>query len=173
MIHRHRVRTAVAVIALGAFVLVYSGCGLFSRSRPKPPETSEPAGPGPSPATPEASAPAPSPAPPPVLTTPPAPPAAAPVPPPAAAPRRPADNRIADEELLKGLVQGKTTKGEVRELFGIPQEVVLAPGLETFIYYRDRTSGWFSRTTERVEMLTVRFDGRGLLKDFEYRYSGR
>jgi hypothetical protein len=61
----------------------------------------------------------------------------------------------------------------VREKFGVPQEVVMGPGGETFIYYRDQSSGWFSRTTERVEMLTVRFDIRGILKDFEYRYSGK
>jgi hypothetical protein len=50
---------------------------------------------------------------------------------------------------------------------------VVAPGTETFIYYRDRRPGWFSRETERVEMLTIRFDAGGLLKDYEYRYSGR
>jgi len=81
--------------------------------------------------------------------------------------------QIADEGRLKTLVQGKTTKAEVRELFGIPQEVVLSPGVESFIYYRDQTFGFFSRTTERVEMLTVRFDMRGILKDFEYRHSGK
>lgn len=106
---------------------------------------------------PEASQPAPPPAP--VATPPP--------------PRRPAGARIADEESLKRLVQGRTTKAEVRDLFGIPQEIVIAPGIETFIYYRDLTSGWLSRTTERVEMLTVRFDTTGVLKDFEYRYSGK
>jgi hypothetical protein len=51
--------------------------------------------------------------------------------------------------------------------------VVVSPGVETFIYYRDRSAGWFSRTMERVEMLTVRFDANGLLKDFEYRFSGK
>jgi len=61
----------------------------------------------------------------------------------------------------------------VRERFGVPQEVVFSPGIETFIYHRDRTSGWFTRTTERVEMLTVRFDTQGILKDFEYRLSGK
>ena len=81
--------------------------------------------------------------------------------------------RIADEETLKELVQGKTTKAEVRERFGVPQEVVFSPGIETFIYHRDRTSGWFTRTTERVEMLTVRFDSQEILKDFEYRLSGK
>jgi hypothetical protein len=106
---------------------------------------------------PEASQPAPPPAP--VATPPP--------------PRRPAGARIADEESLKRLVQGRTTKAEVRDLFGIPQEIVIAPGIETFIYYRDLTSGWLSRTTERMEMLTVRFDTTGVLKDFEYRYSGK
>jgi hypothetical protein len=70
-------------------------------------------------------------------------------------------------------VQGKTTKEEVRALFGIPQEIVLSPGIETFLYYRDRTSGLWSRTTERVEMLTIRFDAGGVLKDFEYRHSGK
>jgi outer membrane protein assembly factor BamE (lipoprotein component of BamABCDE complex) len=94
-------------------------------------------------------------------------------PPPPPPPRRPANARIADEESLKGLVQGKTTKADVRNRFGMPQEIVMAPGVETFIYYRDQTSGWLSRTTERVEMLTVRFDQRGILKDFEYRYSGK
>jgi hypothetical protein len=74
---------------------------------------------------------------------------------------------------LKRLVQGRTTKVEVRELFGVPQEIVLNPAGETFIYYRDQRAGLFSRMTERVEMLTVRFDTRGLLKDFEYRYAGK
>ena len=100
--------------------------------------------------------------------------AAAPAPPTPARPSlREAGARIADEETLKELVQGKTTKAEVRERFGVPQEVVFSPGIETFIYHRDRTSGWFTRTTERVEMLTVRFDSQGLLKDFEYRLSGK
>jgi outer membrane protein assembly factor BamE (lipoprotein component of BamABCDE complex) len=99
--------------------------------------------------------------------------AAAPAP---AAPKislKEAGAKIADEEMLKTLVQGQTTKDEVRERFGVPQEVVLSPGIETFVYFRDRTSGWISRTTERVEMLTVRFDSRGILKDFEYRFSGK
>jgi len=55
----------------------------------------------------------------------------------------------------------------------VPQEVVLSSSIETFIYFRDRTSGLFRRTTERVEMLTVRFDTQGLLKDFEYRFAGK
>lgn len=149
MIRSRRSRTVLAVAALGAFVVPSAGCGLFSRSKEKPPEASQPAPPpAPAPGT------APTPAPPPP-------------------PRRPAGARVADEEGLKRLVQGKTTKAEVRDLFGIPQEIVIAPGIETFIYYRDRTSGWLSRTTERVEMLTVRFDTQGVLKDFEYRYSGK
>lgn len=94
----------------------------------------------------------------------------APAPPPSL---REAGAQIADEAALKQLVQGKTTKGEVRDRFGTPQEVVLSPGVETFIYYRDRTSGWFRRTTERIEMLTVRFDMQGVLKDFEYRFAGK
>lgn len=106
-------------------------------------------------ATPEASGPAPVPtsAPPPSL--------------------REAGAQIADEATLKQLVPGKTTKADVRDRFGMPQEVVLSSNTETFIYSRDRTSGWFRRTTERIEMLTVRFDGEGLLKDFEYRFAGK
>ena len=77
------------------------------------------------------------------------------------------------EAALKQLVQGKTTKADVRERFGVPQEVVLGPGVETFVYYRERTSGWIRRTTDRVETLTVRFDSQGLLKDFEYRFAGK
>jgi outer membrane protein assembly factor BamE (lipoprotein component of BamABCDE complex) len=101
-------------------------------------------------------------------------PAAAPVPAPAPPPSlREAGAQIADETSLKQLVPGKTTKAEVRERFGIPQEVVLSSGAETFIYFRDRTSGLFTRTTQRIEMLTVRFDGQGLLKDFEYRFAGK
>ena len=145
MIHSRRSRTALAVAVLVAFAVLSAGCGLFSRSKDKPPEVSQPA-------------------------PPPAPVATPASPPP---PRRPAGARIADEESLKRLVQGKTTKAEVRDLFGIPQEIVIAPGLETFIYSRDQTSGLLSRTTERVEMLTVRFDTQGVLKDFEYRYSGK
>lgn len=145
MILSRRSRTALAVALLGAFGVPSAGCGLFSRSKEKPPEASQPA---------------PPPAP---VATP------APLPP----PRRPAGARIADEEGLKRLVQGKTTKAEVQGLFGVPQEIVIAPGIETFIYSRDQTSGWLSRKTERVEMLTVRFDPQGVLKDFEYRYSGK
>jgi outer membrane protein assembly factor BamE (lipoprotein component of BamABCDE complex) len=86
---------------------------------------------------------------------------------------REAGAQIADEAALKQLVQGKTTKADVRERFGIPQEVVLGPGVETFVYYRERTSGWIRRTTDRVETLTVRFDSQGVLKDFEYRFAGK
>jgi hypothetical protein len=137
--------TCATVPALIVGVILIGGCGMFSRT-----PTAEPSAGG------QAAA------------------AAAPAPPPPARPSlREAGARIADEETLKDLVQGKTTKSEVRERFGMPQEVVFSPGIETFIYYRDRTSGWFTRTTERVEMLTVRFDSQGLLKDFEYRLSGK
>lgn len=145
MIRSCRFRTVLAVVALLALILPSAGCGLFSRSKEKAPDASPPANP-----------PAP---------------VATPAPPPP--PRRPADARVADEESLRHLIQGRTTKVEVRDLFGIPQEIVIAPGTETFIYYRDRTSGWLFRTTERVEMLTVRFDLQGVLKDFEYRFAGR
>jgi hypothetical protein len=94
----------------------------------------------------------------------------APTPPP---PLREAGAQIADEASLQQLVQGKTTKAEVRERFGVPQEVVLSPATETFIYYRERSSGWIRRSAERVETLTVRFDNQGLLKDFEYRFAGK
>jgi outer membrane protein assembly factor BamE (lipoprotein component of BamABCDE complex) len=128
-----------------ASVILIAGCGMFSRAT-----TADPSAGG------QAAA------------------AAAPAPP---SPPRPslreAGARIADEETLKDLVQGKTTKAEVRERFGVPQAVVFSPGIETFVYHRDRTSGWFTRTTERVEMLTVRFDSQGILKDFEYRFSGK
>jgi hypothetical protein len=140
-----RLQTALITVVLSVLIAPAAGCGLFSRSKEKPPEVSQPA-------------------------TPPLP-AATPAPPPP--PRRPTGVRIADEEKLKTLIQGKTTKEEVRGLFGIPQEIVLAPGIETFIYFREASSGWISRTTERVETLTVRFDAKGALKDFEYRYSGR
>lgn len=96
--------------------------------------------------------------------------APAPAPPPSL---REAGAQIADEAALKELVPGKTTKADVRGRFGVPQEVVLSSSTETFIYFRDRTSGLFRRTTERIEMLTVRFDGQGVLKDFEYRFAGK
>jgi outer membrane protein assembly factor BamE (lipoprotein component of BamABCDE complex) len=92
---------------------------------------------------------------------------------PAPTARKPPAGRIADEETLRGLVQGKTTQAEVRELFGVPREVIMNPAGESFIYYQDRTSGFFTRTTERIESLTVRFDVKGVLKDFEYRYAGK
>jgi hypothetical protein len=94
----------------------------------------------------------------------------APPPPPSL---REAGAQIADEASLKLLVPGKTTKADVRGQFGVPQEVLLSSSAETFIYFRDRTSGWFTRTTQRIEMLTVRFDAQGLLKDFEYRFAGK
>ena len=99
--------------------------------------------------------------------------AAAPVPAPARPSLRESGAQIADEAALSQLVPGKTTKADVRGRFGVPQEVVLSSSTETFIYFRDRTSGLFRRTTERIEMHTVRFDGQGVLKDFEYRFAGK
>jgi len=140
-----RFRTALAVVALGLLIMPAAGCGLFSGSKDRPPEASQ-------------------------RETPPLP-VVTPAPPPP--PPRPSGARIADEEKLQNLVQGKTTKADVQGLFGTPQEIVLSPGVETFIYHRDKSSGLFTRTTERVESLTVRFDTKGVLKDFEYRYSGQ
>ncbi len=91
----------------------------------------------------------------------------------AAKPLRERGAQIADEAMLQNLVQGRTTKAEVREKFGVPQEVVLAPGLETYLYFRETSKGWISRSCERLEMLTVRFDQQGVLKDFEYRFAGQ
>ncbi len=140
-----QLRTALAVVVLGSLILPTAGCGLFSSSKDQSSEVSQPQTP-----------------PLPVETPAPEPP-----------PPRPSGARIADEEKLQNLVQGTTTKADVQGLFGIPQEIVISPGVETFIYYRDKSSGWLSRTTDRVEMLTIRFDTKGILKDFEYRYSGR
>lgn len=134
---------AVLVAVVCVLGIPVAGCGLFSRGTKSPAPAEVTAQPTPLPASP------------------------IPV------PRRGADGRIADEELLKQLVQGKTTKDQVRAVFGIPQEVVRSPGTETFLYYRDKTSGWIFRTSDRVEMLTVRFDDKGILTDFEYRYSGK
>ncbi len=145
MIHCRRSHAALALMVLGVLILPGAGCGLFSRSKEEPPPVSQPL---------VAQLPTATPAPPPP-------------------PSRPAGARIADEESLKFLIQGKTTRAEVRERFGIPQEVVLGPESETFIYYRDQSPGWFSRASERVEMLTVKFDTKGILKEFEYRYSGK
>ncbi len=136
-------RGAVVVAMVCILCGLLAGCGLFSR-RAKTPDPAEVA-------VKPVTAPA------------------APIP----VPQRGADGRIADEELLKQLVQGQTTRDQVRGVFGIPQEVVRSPGTETFLYYRDKTSGWIFRSTDRVEMLTVRFDDKGVLKDFEYRYSGK
>jgi hypothetical protein len=153
MRHVGRCRVLVTVALFGLIVTSATGCGWFSRSK-APSDTPDAAA--------QAPIPPPSPAAPvvqPALTPPPS--------------LRAAGAQIADEAALKSLVQGKTTKDEVRERFGIPQEVVLSPGLETFIYYRERTSGWISKTSERLEMLTIRFDAQGVLKDFEYRFSGK
>jgi hypothetical protein len=133
------------MLAVAVGVMSIGGCGMFSKAT-----TADPSG-----GAPAVAVPAPEP------------------PAPARPSLREAGARIADEAMLKDLVQGKTTKAEVRERFGVPQEVVFSPGIETLIYYRDRTSGWLTRTTERAEMLTVRFDGQGILKDFEYRFSGK
>ncbi len=147
MIHSSRLRTVLILAVLALLLLPSAGCGLFSGTKEEP----------------RGAVPPPPPPPPPTPT-----PVSSPPP-----PHRAAGAQIADEEALRALVQGKTTKDEVRERFGLPQEVVLAPGSETYIYFRDRTSGWISRTTERIEMLTIRFDAKGVLKDFEYRYSGK
>jgi hypothetical protein len=141
-----RQRPRAAVVGLAALLIV---AGVACKSSPKPGE--EPA------AVP--------------------PPAAAPQPTQAPAPIVPQvqlkDGRIADEEVLKRLVRDKTTKQEVREMFGIPQQIVFSPGIETYIYARDKRFGFlFSRRTERVESLTIRFDWSGILKEYEYRYSG-
>jgi hypothetical protein len=138
-------RSLAALVVL--LTLCTAGCGWFSRSKPADS--------------------APQAAPPPVVSPAPAPISAV------APPPRSTGSRIADEAALSLLVQGKTSKAEVQERFGVPQEVVLSPGVETFIYRRDRSSGLWSRTTERVEMLTIRFDSAGRLKDFEYRHSGK
>ncbi len=95
---------------------------------------------------------------------------AAPAPVPAPQPPARRTGRLASEEMLQELVPGKTTRDEVRERFGTPDEIVFSPGMETFIYRRSR-SGWFSGTAV-VESFSLRFDTAGLLKDFEYRYSG-
>jgi hypothetical protein len=145
MANLSQLRTALAVVVLGSLILPTAGCGLSSSSKNQPSEVSPPQ-------TPALPVPTPAPEPP---------------------PPRSSGARIADEEKLQNLVQGKTTKADVQGLFGIPQEIVVSPGVETFIYYRDKSSGWLSRTTDRVEMLTIRFDTKGILKDFEYRYSGR
>jgi len=145
MLHACGSRRMLAVVCLAFLAALTAGCGIFSGSKEPDSGVAQ-----------SATSPGPTPTP------------AAPPPPP-----RPATGQLADEERLKTLVQGKTTKAEVRELFGIPQEIVVSPGIESFIYYRDQTFGFFSRTTERVEMLTVRFDTRGILKDFEYRHSGK
>jgi len=138
-------RPRAAVVAL---VLVLVVAGGACKSSPKP---SEPvAAPPPAPAEPQ-----PTPAAPPVVPQ-----------------VRLKDGRIADEEVLKRLVRDKTTKQEVREMFGIPQQVVFSPGGETYVYFRDKTFGLIFRRIERVESLTVRFDGSGILKEYEYRYSG-
>ncbi len=136
-------RSAVAAAVAGLLLLLGSGC------KSSPPSSVPSAAPVAAPVP----APVPAPAPPPSL--------------------RDSGAQIADEAALKQLVPGKTTKADVRDRFGVPQEVVLSSNTETFIYFRDRTSGWFRRTTERVEMLTIRFDAQGLLKDFEYRFAGK
>jgi hypothetical protein len=146
-----RCRGVVAVALFALILTTATGCGWFSGSKSS--DTMDISSPPPEAAPPSAPVVQPAPTPPPSL--------------------RDAGAQIADEEALKSLVQGKTTKAEVRERFGIPQEVVLSPGIETFIYYRERTSGWINRTTERFEMLTTRFDAQGVLKDFEYRFSGK
>jgi outer membrane protein assembly factor BamE (lipoprotein component of BamABCDE complex) len=145
MLHARGFHAVLAVAMLACIIAFAGGCRSSSGSKDPSPEVLQPA----SPPAPEA-VPAPQPPPP-----------------------RPAGGQIADEDRLRKLVQGKTTKAEVRDLFGIPQEIVVSPGVESFLYYRDQASGFFTRTTERVEMLTIRFDSQGVLKDFEYRYSGK
>ena len=147
MNHSSRLKTVLVLAILTLLLVPSAGCGLFSGDKEERREVVPPL-PPPPPPTPT--------------------PAASPPP-----PLRASGAQIADEESLRALVQGKTTKDEVRERFGIPQEVLLVPGSETFVYFRDRTSGWISPTTERIEMLTIRFDAKGVLKDFEYRYSGK
>ena len=143
-----RPQARAAIVGIGLLALVLNGCGWFSRTKAAPPAA-------PAPAAAQTSASSPTPVPPPAV------------------PRRPPDGRIATEEILRSLVQGKTTRAEVREAFGAPQEVIVGPATETFLYYRERTSGFISRTTQRVETLTLRFDLKGVLKDFEYRSTGK
>lgn len=139
-----RVRTALALAALGLLVAPAVGC-VSQGSEERAPEV------------------APPPVPPAPVATP-----APPLPPP-----RSDGARIADEESVRTLTQGETTKAEVRARFGTPQEIVFSPGVETFIYYRDKCTGWLSCSPERVEMLTIHFDLKGVVKDYEYRLAGK
>ncbi len=189
MVSIFRTRSLPIILGAAALIVALGGCSWFSRAKPKAPETpaaettQAPAPPAPPQAQPKPAPPAPPVAPPPAppkpvppappVAPPPAPPAPSAPPAPQPAPRKPPAGRIADQEMLRSLVQGKTTQAEVRELFGVPQEVIMNPAGEAFIYYRDRTSGFFSRSTERIESLTVRFDPKGILRDYEYRYSGK
>ena len=139
-------RRSTLIVLSATLALTLAACGLFRSKETAP-----------------ASTPAPTPAPPPMAAPEPATPP----------PQSFKGARLADEAGLKELQPGKTTKAEVKDRFGVPREVIFSPGGETFLYYRDVTSGWFTRTTDRLEMLTIRFDAQGLLKDFEYRYSGQ
>ena len=140
----HRFRRRSTLIALSvAMVVGLPACSLFRSKAENPPP--------------------PAPAPPPMAAPHPAPPPPAPF----------KGAKLADEGALQELQPGKTTRAEVRDRFGVPREVIASPAGETFLYYRDVTSGWFTRTTDRVEMLTIRFDAQGILKDFEYRYAGQ
>ncbi len=145
-------RTARVLGMLGLCVGMLSGCSWFSKGQSETQSITTPPPTAAAPATPGAAA-------------------EQPVAP--AAPLRERGAQIADEAMLKALVQGQTTKTEVREIFGVPQEVVLTPGAETYLYIREKSSGWISRACERTEMLTVRFDPSGVLKEYEYRFAGK
>jgi outer membrane protein assembly factor BamE (lipoprotein component of BamABCDE complex) len=147
------VRKAVAFGVLGTLFGTLAACSLFSSSKQSEPVTQ----PTPAPAT-QAQAGQ-------VASTQAAPPPTASL--------RERGAQIADEAMLKALVQGQTSKADVREIFGVPQEIVLSPGIETYLYIREKSVGWISKACERTEMLTVRFDPNGVLKEYEYRFAGK
>lgn len=76
------------------------------------------------------------------------------------------------ENRIKELERGTTTRQEVAQRFGAPDEVVQANGLEIFHYRRfDSKLGWlvfFSRLNVGSDNLWVFFNSQGIVEDVVY-----
>lgn len=70
------------------------------------------------------------------------------------------------EDTVRAIQQGKTTKNNVLNMFGAPYSKGIENGEETwtYTYFQGRLIGWQSWTKD----LTVRFDNNGVVNSYSY-----
>ena len=66
---------------------------------------------------------------------------------------------------VKSIVNGKTTKEDVRQMFGAPYQTGIEDGRESWTYYRIRHRG--AGRTESKELHIV-FDKKGLVESYSF-----